>query len=90
MTGFDPAKRALTLKNRGLDMAEAGRIFEGNTITVEDDRREYGETRYITAGKLDGRMGVWAYGRMGVWAYGCCGLDGAWHGSPHHQFEEGK
>ena len=58
MIGFDPAKRALTLKNRGLDMAEAGRIFEGNTITVEDDRRDYGETRYITAGKLDGRMVV--------------------------------
>lgn len=58
MIDFDPIKHALTLKNRGLDMAKAGQIFEGNTITVEDDRRDYGETRYITAGKLDGRLVV--------------------------------
>ena len=58
MVEFDPAKCALTLKNRGLDMAEAGQIFAGDTITVEDDRKNYGETRRITVGKLGGRMVV--------------------------------
>lgn len=53
---FDPAKRERTLQERGLDMARAQEIFDGPTITVTDDRRDYGETRYITAGFLDGRM----------------------------------
>lgn len=55
---FDPAKRALTLANRGLDFADAGQVFMGRTITVPDDRQDYGEDRYITAGHLDGRCVV--------------------------------
>jgi uncharacterized protein len=55
---FDRAKRLATLENRGLDMAQADEIFAGNTITVEDDRREYGEKRYITVGLLKNRMVV--------------------------------
>lgn len=53
---YDPAKRSATLRDRGLDMADAGGVFEGETITVEDDRRDYGETRYITVGFLADRM----------------------------------
>ncbi len=53
---YDPAKRSTTLRDRGLDMAAAGEIFDGATITVEDDRRDYGEIRYITVGFLAGRM----------------------------------
>lgn len=53
---FDAAKRAATLKARGLDMARAGEVFTGATLTVEDDRRDYGEDRFITIGFLDGRM----------------------------------
>lgn len=55
---FDPDKRRATLEARGLDMAEAEAIFEGATITIEDDRRDYGETRFITVGFLEGRMVV--------------------------------
>ena len=39
-------------------MAEAEAIFEGATITIEDDRRDYGEIRFITVGFLEGRMVV--------------------------------
>ena len=39
-------------------MARAGEAFDGPTLTVEDDRRNYGETRYITVGFLDGVMVV--------------------------------
>lgn len=53
---YDAAKRNITLRSRGLDMADAGGVFEGETITVEDDRRDYGETRYITVGFLADRM----------------------------------
>ena len=55
---FDPAKRSATLDARGLDRAAAGRVFEGPTLTVEDDRADYGEIRYFTLGLLDGRMVV--------------------------------
>ena len=55
---FDGAKRARTLAERGLDMARVGEVFEGASLTVEDDRMDYGETRYITIGFLDERMVV--------------------------------
>jgi uncharacterized DUF497 family protein len=35
---FDPAKRDLTLKHRGLDFARAGEVFAGQTATIVDDR----------------------------------------------------
>lgn len=55
---FDPAKREATLEARGLDMVRAGEVFAGATLTVEDDRRDYGEDRFITIGFLDGAMVV--------------------------------
>jgi uncharacterized DUF497 family protein len=55
---FDEAKRARTLTERGLDMARADEVFDGASLTVEDDRVEYGETRYFTIGFLDERMVV--------------------------------
>ena len=55
---FDEAKRASTLAQRGLDMARAGEVLDGDTLTIEDDRMDYGETRYITIGFLDERMVV--------------------------------
>lgn len=58
---FDDEKRALALKHRGLDFAHADKLFEGMTLTVEDDRNDYGETRFQTIGQLDGKtvMVVW-------------------------------
>ena len=53
---FDPAKRDLTLEHRGLDFARAGEVFAGLTATVADERFDYGEERFITAGHLDGRL----------------------------------
>lgn len=55
---YDPGKRAITLEARGLDMARAEEVFDGATLTVEDDRRDYGESRFITIGFLDGAMVV--------------------------------
>ncbi|SKA27294.1 hypothetical protein SAMN02745126_04636 [Enhydrobacter aerosaccus] len=55
---FDPVKRRATLQARDLDMADAGEVFEGPTLTVEDDRQDYGEARYITIGFLADRMVV--------------------------------
>lgn len=50
---FDPAKREWTLRERGLDLAKAGRIFDRFEITDEDEREDYGEDRFVTLGLLD-------------------------------------
>jgi uncharacterized protein len=55
---FDPEKRAFTLETRGLDMADASKVFELDNVTFEDRRREYDETRMITFGYLERRMVV--------------------------------
>lgn len=49
---IDGTKRAETIKARGPDMARAAEVFAGATLTVEDDRQDYGEVRYITVGFL--------------------------------------
>jgi hypothetical protein len=53
---FDQAKRTLILSSRGLDMARAGAVFEGSTLTVVDKGQDHGEDRFIPVGQLDGRM----------------------------------
>ena len=52
----DPVKREATLRERKLDMLEVGPLFDGPTLTTEDDRFDYGETRLITIGFLNSRM----------------------------------
>ena len=39
-------------------MARADEVFAGTTLTVEDDRQDYGEDRFITIGFLDATMVV--------------------------------
>ena len=58
LLSFDPAKRAKTLAERGLDFADAGEVFADTTATVQDLRQDYGEDRYITIGWLRGRCVV--------------------------------
>ncbi len=55
---FDPQKRARTLKERGLDFDDAAEVFAGRHTVVQDDRKDYGEKRYISAGFLRHRMVV--------------------------------
>jgi len=58
---FDPAKRAKTLAERGLDFADAALIFAGVTVEIEDTRRDYGEKRIMCYGLLAGRVVVVGY-----------------------------
>ena len=53
---FDPAKRARTIEDRGLDFDDAALVFAGETYNEEDRRQDYGETRIRTVGFLAGRM----------------------------------
>ena len=58
-------------------MARAEEVFAGATLTVEDDREDYGEDRFITIGfprRHDGGPR----------------LDAARRGAPDHQHEESQ
>lgn len=55
---FDSDKRATTLAERGLDFADAARVFDGPVFEFEDDRFGYPERRFSTIGLLDERMVV--------------------------------
>ena len=63
---FDPTKRDQTLSERGLDFDDAALIFAGITLEVEDTRKDYGETRVICYGMLEGRMVVVGYTPRGA------------------------
>ncbi|MCE8438349.1 BrnT family toxin [Rhodovulum sulfidophilum] len=62
---FDQSKRDNTLEARGLDMADAAEVFDGPHMTVEDDRIDYGEARFITIGFMLGRMVVLVWTERG-------------------------
>lgn len=53
---YDPGKRTHTLQTRGLDFLDAAAVFAGKHLTGIDDRQNYGERRYITAGYLASRI----------------------------------
>lgn len=53
---FDPIKRVITLADRGLDFADAIKVFDGPVFEFEDDRFTYPERRIITYGLLDERL----------------------------------
>jgi uncharacterized DUF497 family protein len=63
---YDPAKRARTLVERGLDFEDATAVFEGITVEVEDLRKQYGERRVICYGLLAGRLVVVGYTPRGT------------------------
>jgi len=55
---YDPSKNAKNIADRGLSFERAEDFdFESALIAI-DERREYGETRYVAAGYLDGRLHV--------------------------------
>ncbi len=49
---WDENKRLINIRKHGIDFADVPPIFELDTVTVIDDRFEYGETRYQTLGLL--------------------------------------
>lgn len=55
---FDPANNEKNLRERGLGFERAV-DFDFETAAFEiDDRQDYGETRRIAAGYLDGRLHI--------------------------------
>ncbi len=52
---WDEKKRQRNIYKHEIDFVESEALFEGYTLTVEDDRADYGERRFITIGLLAGR-----------------------------------
>jgi uncharacterized DUF497 family protein len=55
---WDDTKRKSNIKKHGIDFIDATKIFAGYTLTIGDDRYDYGEERFVTFGVLDGRVVV--------------------------------
>jgi uncharacterized protein len=53
---WDENKRQSNLVKHGFDFVDASDVFEGATLTFEDERFAYGEQRFITYGLLRGRV----------------------------------
>ncbi|UEM05531.1 BrnT family toxin [Skermanella rosea] len=51
---WDPRKNESNLLKHLIDFDDARKIFLGPIQCAIDDRREYGETRYVAIGALDG------------------------------------
>ena len=51
---WDERKRKTNLKTHGLDFRDAPLVFDGPTVTYEDDRFRYNEQRFVTLGFLNG------------------------------------
>jgi uncharacterized protein len=52
---YDEEKRLRILAERGVDMAKAVAVFEGEHVEIDDDRTDYGEKRYRVWGYLLGQ-----------------------------------
>jgi uncharacterized protein len=52
---WDEDKRLINLRKHGVDFVDVPSVFDTDVVTVEDDRYNYGEQRFVTFGLLNGR-----------------------------------
>jgi uncharacterized DUF497 family protein len=55
---WDEAKRESNILKHGIDFVDVEAVFQGETVTIRDDRLRGEEERFITLGLLDGRVVV--------------------------------
>lgn len=66
MYEWDETKSQENLSKHGLSFDDAEIVFAGPCVTFEDNRFDYGEPRFITLGRLEGRVVVVAHTLRGV------------------------
>ena len=49
---WNERKREANLRKHGFDFVDAPKVFDGITLSILDDREDYGEERYVTLGLL--------------------------------------
>ena len=47
-----------TSDKHGIDFLDVPSLFDGDTLTAEDDRFDYGGRRFVTLGLVQGRVGL--------------------------------
>jgi len=55
---WDEAKNAVNIDKHGIDFADLAELFERPMLCRRDDRRDYGEERWIAIGTVEGRAMV--------------------------------
>jgi uncharacterized protein len=63
---WDEAKSRTNYAKHGLDFRDAEKVFQGMVLTAEDNRQDYGETRFISVGLLDDVPVVVVYTERGA------------------------
>ncbi len=49
---WDESKRISNLRKHSIDFLDVPPVFNGAILTIEDDRFDYGEERFVTFGLL--------------------------------------
>lgn len=62
---FDPAKDIRNIARRGVSLGLAIELFQGATVEIVDERRDYGEVRIIAYGLITGRPHICVYTMRG-------------------------
>ena len=62
---WDEDKRLANIRKHNIDFMDVPEIYAGDTITMEDTRQDYGETRFVAIGILKGRVIVVVYTERG-------------------------
>ena len=58
---FDPVKDAINIRAHGISLAASEELLEGFTVEWIDSRFDYGETRIIAIGEINGLEFVCVY-----------------------------
>jgi hypothetical protein len=58
---WDKNKRQTNIAKHGIDFIDAQKIFDYDTVTIEDNRFNYDEQRLIAIGLLNGKVIVVVY-----------------------------
>ena len=58
---WDEQKNRSNIQKHGIDFADAPRIFSSPLLVALDERDDYGESRWIGIGLLEGRVVVLVY-----------------------------
>lgn len=61
MIVFDPEKDAANIAKHGISLRLAEAMFVDDALIEIDDRRDYGEPRWILYGEINGRLHVLAF-----------------------------
>ena len=60
---WDKGKNRLNLEKHGIALSDAGRVFERPLLIRLDERKDYGEPRWIALGNLNGTVVVLVFTR---------------------------